>query len=216
MVKVGGDTMRRKVFATVLSLIFGLLMIPFSAHAQFYTWKDDKGGVHFTDEYFNIPENYRQVAKAQWFPKESSPPSVKEIPTPVLTPKSLKSFEEETPRIFRGMISRVDPVAKMIVVTGEEGEMVFPVAEDARIKTDAGNNVPLAKLGSGMEVSVEYVKKGNDNYARSITVSILEAGTPNAVESNQGGPGQIQNPGEIQKRVWENQKAHKLPKLTKK
>ena len=63
--------MRKKVFIVVLSVILGLLMIPFLVHAEFYKWIDDKGDIRFTDEYSNIPEKYLPVAETQWFPKET-------------------------------------------------------------------------------------------------------------------------------------------------
>jgi hypothetical protein len=107
------------------------------------------------------------------------------------------------------MISTVS--AGTIVVTGEGKNMVFLISEDTSIKTDYGQKVSFSELKNGRPVTVEYIKKGDDNHARSVTVSILQAGTTNAVEGNQAGPGQLQNPGEIQKRVWESQKGHKLP-----
>jgi len=116
----------------------------------------------------------------------------------------------ETPLLFSGLISTVD--SGTIVVKGEGKEMVFLVSEGTSIKTDYGQNVSFSELKNGRPVTVEYIKKGDDNHANSVTVSILQAGTTNAVEGNQAGPGQLKNPGAIQKSIWGRQKAHKLHK----
>jgi hypothetical protein len=168
--------MRKKVFIFVLSAILGLLTIPFLVHAEFYKWTDDEGNIHFTDEYSNIPEEYLPVTETQRFPKESSLPSIKEDSTPALAPKNLEPAAEETPRIFSGVISSVDGGSRTVVVTGEGKEMIFPVFEDTKIKTDSGVNVPFSELKNAMSVSVEYIKKGNDVYPLSIKISTMQKG----------------------------------------
>jgi len=40
-------------------------MIPFLVHAEVYKWIDDKGTVHFTDDYGNIPSSYRERLKVE-------------------------------------------------------------------------------------------------------------------------------------------------------
>src|SRR5512136_401847 len=74
----------------IAALTIGLLTIPFLVHAEVYKWLDDKGQVHFTDDYSNIPEKYRPVAETQRFaqdPKETSPSSVERKPTPASAAK---------------------------------------------------------------------------------------------------------------------------------
>jgi hypothetical protein len=74
----------------IAALTIGLLTIPFLVHAEVYKWIDDKGDVHFTDNYSNIPEKYRPVAETQRFPqdsKDTSPSSVEKKPTPALAPE---------------------------------------------------------------------------------------------------------------------------------
>jgi Domain of unknown function (DUF4124) len=43
----------------VFALAIGFLMIPFLIHAEVFKWIDDKGTIHFTDDYSNIPSSYR-------------------------------------------------------------------------------------------------------------------------------------------------------------
>jgi hypothetical protein len=203
--------MRNKVLIT--AFIISFLTIPFLIHAEVYKWIDDRGTIHFTDEYSNIPEKYLPVAETQGFPKQISLPSVKEKSAPALAPKSSESSEQGTPRLFSGLINGVDDPGRSITVTGEGKDMVFTVSGDTRITTDYGKNVSFSELKNGSPVTIEYIEKDGDHQARSVKVSILQAGVPNAVEDNQAGkpnpgPGQLENPGDIQKGVWEDQQAH--------
>jgi len=206
--------MRNNVLITVFIISF--LTIPFLIHAEVYKWVDDKGTIHFTDDYSNIPEKYLPFAEIQGLPKESSAPISKEKSAPVLAPKQSASREMETPRLFSGLISGVDDSTKSVTVTGDGKEMVFTVSEDTIIRTDYGKDLPFSELKNDRSVTIEYVEKGGELQARSVTVSILQAGATNAVQDNQTpGPGQLQNPSDAQKSVWQNQNAHKLANPTK-
>jgi len=209
----GGDTMKKTVLIAALTM--SLLMIPFLVHAEVYKWVDEKGTVHFTDDNSRIPEKYGQQVEKRSF-SEDPKPITEEKKTESKTagiPFS-SSGMGETPLLFSGMISTVG--SGTIVVTGEGKDMVFLVSEDTNIKTDYGQKVSFSELKNGRPVTVEYIKKGDDNHARSVTVSILQAGTTNAVEKDKDGkdipgPGKLQNPGKAQTDVWQNQKGHKLP-----
>jgi len=172
--------MRKKSFLVALSVIFGLLMNPILVHAEFYKWIDDKGDVHFTEEYSNIPENYLPVAETQRFPKETSAPSVEEKPTPALAPKVSEPPVQETPlvfsEVFRGVISKVDQVGRSFVVTGQAETMSFPIFGDTRIKSDSGKEVSFAELTSGISVSVEYIRDGDNIHTSTITIRTMRSG----------------------------------------
>ena len=74
----------------IATLTISLLTIPFLGHAEVYKWIDDRGDVHFSDNYSSIPEKYRPLAETQRFPqdpKDTSPSSVEKKPTPALAPK---------------------------------------------------------------------------------------------------------------------------------
>jgi uncharacterized protein YfcZ (UPF0381/DUF406 family) len=49
----------------IVVLTIGFLMIPFSIHAEVYQWTDDKGTIHFTDDYSNVPSSYREQKKVE-------------------------------------------------------------------------------------------------------------------------------------------------------
>ena len=51
--------------ALIAAFFVGFLMIPFSTYAEVYKWIDDKGTVHFTDDYGNIPSTYRERFKVE-------------------------------------------------------------------------------------------------------------------------------------------------------
>jgi hypothetical protein len=200
----------------IAALTIGLLMIPFLVHAEVYKWVDEKGTVNFTDDNSRIPEKYGQQVEKGSF-SEDSKPMTEEKKTESKTAGSplSSSVMQDIPLLFSGMISTVS--GGTIVVTGEGKDMVFLVSEDTSIKTDYGQKVSFSELKNGRPVTVEYIKKGDDNHARGVTVSILQAGTTNAVENDKAGkpnpgPGQMQNPGNIQKGIWGDQKAHKLNK----
>jgi hypothetical protein len=197
----------------IAALTIGLLMIPFLVYAEVYKWVDEKGTVHFTDDNSTIPEKYGQQVERRSLPEDSKP-MTEEKKTESKTAGSplSSSVMQDIPLLFSGMISTVS--AGTIVVKGDGKDMVFLISEDTSIKTDYGQKVSFSELKNGRPVTIEYIKKGDDNHARSVTVSILQAGTTNAVEDDKAGipnpgPGQMQNPGENQKRVWESQKRFK-------
>lgn len=55
--------MGKKVLIGALTI--GFLMIPFLIHAEVYKWIDDKGTIHFTDDYSNIPSPYWERLKVE-------------------------------------------------------------------------------------------------------------------------------------------------------
>ncbi len=182
--------MRKISFLVALSVIFGLLMNPILVHADVYKWIDDKGDVHFTDNYSNIPEKYRPVAETQRFPqdpKDTSPSSVEKKPTPALAPKVSEPPAQKTPavqktpsvvrEVFEGVISKLDDFGRSFVVTGEQETITFPISEDTRIIDEFGKEVPFEDLtrrmsvtASGVPVSVKYIRDGDDIHTSNITI----------------------------------------------
>jgi len=207
--------MLRKVL--IASLSFSLLMIHFPVHAEVYKWADENGNFHFTDDYSNIPEKYGQQVERKSLPEDSKPVAQGEQTASKTVEIPLGgSVAQDIPLLFSGLISRVGDSERSIAVTSGEKEMVFTVFDDTRITTDFGQNVSFGKLKDGLSATIEYMKEGDSNRARSITVSLLSAGITNEALENPDAPGKMQNAGDIQKSVWENQKAHQLPKLPKK
>jgi aspartyl protease family protein len=77
---VWGPKMMVIVFCIVLLTIF---VSP--GNAEMYKWVDDKGTVHFTDDFSTIPEKYREDAETRK-PKETSAPQANEKPKPPSVP----------------------------------------------------------------------------------------------------------------------------------
>ncbi len=38
-----------------VTLAVGFLMVPFLIHGEVYQWMDDRGTIHFTDDYSHLP-----------------------------------------------------------------------------------------------------------------------------------------------------------------
>jgi len=176
----------------IAALTIGLLTIPFLVRAEVYKWTDDKGDVHFTDNYSNIPEKYRPVAETQRFPqdpKDTSPASVEKKPTPALAPKvpepvvgrkvsepAVQKTPSVLPEVFVGVINKLD--RRSFVITGEKGTMSFPISKDTRIiNEELGKEVPFEELemrmsvtAGGISVSVWYIRDGDDIHTSSIAI----------------------------------------------
>ena len=175
---------------SIVVLTIGFLTIPFLIHAEVYKWIDDKGDVHFTDNYSNIPEKYRPVAETQRLPqdpKETSPSSVEKKPTPALTPKVSEPPAQKTPavqktpsvvrEVFEGVISKLDDFGRSFVVTSGKETINLPIYEDTRIIDEFGKEVPFEELtrrmsvtASGIPVSVKYIRDGDDIQTSNITI----------------------------------------------
>jgi len=67
----------------------GLLMIPFLIHAEVYKWIDDKGTIHFTDDYSNIPSSYQEQLKIEIWR------GIQEEETPLEPQKTILRSEKE-------------------------------------------------------------------------------------------------------------------------
>lgn len=158
----------------VSAFVIGLLMTPFLIHAEVYKWIDDKGNVHFTDEYSTIPEKYIPFTEIQKLPEENTRPGVKEKPGPPLPPKSSEPLVLEAPtqRLFSGMISSVDVSSNTIVIRGEGKEMIFLATENVIIRNDFGQKLALSNLKNDMRVTVEYMKEGESNRLLSMKVIV--------------------------------------------
>jgi len=166
-------------------LIIGLLMFPIFVYAEVYKWVDDKGDIHFTDDYSIIPEKYKhqseerslseasksmtegtQKEKADAKPVEQKKTEGKKEEIPSSSPVA-----QEMPFIFSGKIIKIDNVERMLAVEGKGETVEFTVSENTRIATDFGKNVSFAELWRGMLVTVEYFKKGGAIYPVKIKIN---------------------------------------------
>ena len=65
-----GLVMKRLFLLILASLI---LSSPLVFGQEIYQWKDEKGTVHFTDDFGQVPEKYQDQVKEKKTPKESAP-----------------------------------------------------------------------------------------------------------------------------------------------
>ncbi len=80
-----------------------------------------------------------------------------------------ESWEKTT-----GLIEKVDPAAKEIVVQTQKEKMTFSSVENTRI-TEGTAKTPLSALKKGMSVTVEYKKEGNKLLAEWIDVNMAKS-----------------------------------------
>jgi hypothetical protein len=189
-----------------------LLMIPCIVHGAIYKWTDEKGTVHFTDDESTIPAEYRQQVENIVLPEGSKfITEGGEKGNETAGNPTAGSLEQDVSLWLSGVINRTD--AGTIVVTVEGKDIVFFVSSTTRIQTGDGKNVSFGELKKGRPVTIEYIKQGDDNVARSIKVTIVQERAPVFVEDQVGGAGQMQDPSDVQKRVWEDTKTHQAPRL---
>ena len=103
-----------------------------------------------------------QQAKTPQTPAPAKPQVTPEPPKPVKTEK------------FSGAITKVDEVAKSIVVKSKKVEKTFATDQDTKI-TKGKETLSFADLKQGMNVSVEYRKDGDKMIAVAIKVAVPKA-----------------------------------------
>ncbi|MDP3017213.1 MAG: DUF5666 domain-containing protein [Deltaproteobacteria bacterium] len=97
-------------------------------------------------------------------------------PAPAPAPAPAAPAKEEKPKIekFTGVVEKVDEMAKAVVVKDKKGEKTFAVDDKTKI-TKGGNDIPLAELKKGTNVSVEYKKDGEKLVAVAIKAAAPKA-----------------------------------------
>jgi len=66
-------------------IILCSLLLPSLLNADYYKWKDEKGNIHFTDNYFNVPEKYRkEVSQSKYGEKNELKRLSKDTPQRVV------------------------------------------------------------------------------------------------------------------------------------
>jgi hypothetical protein len=147
--------------------------IPCIVNAEVFKWIDEKGTLHFSDDESAIPEKYREQAEKVTLPEGSKFIEGGGGPTnPPAKYAMEESVEQDTSLWFSGLIKKAG--MGQISVTGEGKDIVFLMTQNTKIKTGDEKIVPASELKDGRPVIIEYVKKGEENVARSIRVTILQ------------------------------------------
>lgn len=83
-----------------LFIFFGLVFYSaLSLSQELYRWVDEKGGVHFTDDFTKVPEKYRDQVQTKKPSKEPIPPPP--IPSEMGAPR-----ESESPPVAKDLLGR--------------------------------------------------------------------------------------------------------------
>jgi hypothetical protein len=78
---------------TMVFILVAMITLPFVAGGQeTYQWVDEKGTVHFTDDFGQIPEKYQDQVKERKTPKE--PAAAASSPSPSIRPPQGKAPPE--------------------------------------------------------------------------------------------------------------------------
>jgi hypothetical protein len=90
-----------------LSIIFFFILSISTAFSQTFKWVDDKGNIHFTDDYSQIPEKYRPTSQKREVPTEAVEPKLtekdeKDESKPSESPSSKEKGDAYKDRLGRG------------------------------------------------------------------------------------------------------------------
>jgi hypothetical protein len=101
-------TSMKTMMVVLLTVLFGLLLISQSSHAEIYKWVDEKGTVHFTEDPATIPEKYREKVESRTTEEDSMTPAERikanKIPEEDIREKLKQEKREEKVKKIRGTI----------------------------------------------------------------------------------------------------------------
>ena len=114
----------------VTVILLFLVFITSTCWGETYRWVDEKGTIHFTEDYGSIPENYRdRVQERKDKPSESAPKTDGKLPK---EPKgeSIRAFDGSP----RGDLIEEEPVNKNRIESGaaESLRMILSLVKDGR------------------------------------------------------------------------------------
>ena len=94
---------RSRVKFSVVAVFFLVVLMSWPVQAGVYSWKDEKGAIHFTDKLHEIPKKYRKEDKGFKKYRSARPPTSfpsSEVPVPSsFTPKASPTKEYVVPLI---------------------------------------------------------------------------------------------------------------------
>ena len=145
-----------------IALLFTVVVGPSLAFAiEFYRWVDQNGVIHFTDNFYNIPEKQRERVgriQATESPKSQPPPA----PTPT---KASVPFEKQGQVVIVEAMLNKKTAAKFIVDTGASYTMISSAtAKELAIETGQnGRTVPFQTANGLIQaplISLESITVG--------------------------------------------------------
>jgi len=134
-----------------------LIIFPFTGYGEMYKWVDEKGTIHFTDDFSNIPEKYRQDSETRKPPKETSAPQLQVIPKSSPSPKVPEPEGITVNLVQRGEVSMTEVVLNgrikqdFVVDTGASFTVInWETAEELGITID--ENTPFIPIATASSV----------------------------------------------------------------
>jgi clan AA aspartic protease (TIGR02281 family) len=136
---------------------FIVIVLVSLSYGEMYKWVDEKGTIHFTDDFSKIPEKYRSDTESRKTPKEASPKKEEE-PTSIATPlKPSEPVGFEIPIKIKGEVA----VAEVILNGQEKNEFIvdtgasftkisWKMAKDLGITID--ENTPFFPMATASDV----------------------------------------------------------------
>jgi len=129
-----------------------------SGNIEVYRWIDERGGIHFTDNYQNVPERYRPKATRDSFAEKSRPPSSARSESEgfIEAPVVVNYYKEGPSILVRGLLNwklpvifHLDTGATMTAITQEDARSLGIQYERAPLiltRLADGRRVPLPQV----------------------------------------------------------------------
>jgi hypothetical protein len=130
-----------------------------SAPQEVYQWTDEKGSIHFTDNWHQVPEKYRDKAQKKTLTVPRSGPSAGGGAAPQARtgqPAVVPFTREGNHIVVEASVNGASPI-KLILDTGAELSKI-PLAQATRLGIDVGRGLLIPVAGIGGVVTVPLVE----------------------------------------------------------
>jgi clan AA aspartic protease (TIGR02281 family) len=173
--------MAQKLVFRVL-VICGCLLTAYAAAQELYRWVDEKGSIHFTDNYHSIPEKYRDKAEKRILRLPVQPPATQAQPGQPQPASPTERFvvpltQEGNAIVVEGLVNGRGPF-KFIVDTGATSTTISrSTAEELGIPC-CGDPILVSVVGGTIVVPVVEIESINLGGAevRNLQVAVVEFG----------------------------------------
>jgi hypothetical protein len=164
---------KKDIFLNFISAAVVLLMLRFPGPLfaqELYRWVDDKQTIHFSDDFYSIPEKYQRGAEKRLFaPSRSIPTPMPEDDSrqstePTQSPLNVEFFQIGGRILVEGFINQRGPVQLIV----DQGAMITTISAlmAAQLGITRNDSVPLRLEGSpglvsGHLVTIDSLRLGD-------------------------------------------------------
>jgi hypothetical protein len=175
----------KTIMVILMTIIFSLLFISQSSHAEIYKWVDEEGIVHFADDPATIPEKYREKMTREEAMRAKQKYE-EEITEQLKREKKEYDAKELEKRVKEIMEKTQKPRGKCEIISYSQ----YDVIKDVHASGGGGGHViPGTNIVSGDSVNVwaskstcvDLVIKNNDREPKTITERNIVATTSREV-----------------------------------